>query len=705
MLGELFVAMSIVAAGGDIARDRQAKATFFVSVHGNDAWSGRLAAPNAEKTDGPFATLAKARDALRRLKDKPKQPLTVMVRGGKYLLDQTLVLGPEDSGTRESPVTYSAYPGEKPTLSGGRRLTGFRPYRGKILQCDLPAAKGGKWSFRQLFVNGERQIRARAPDFDPAAPLYGGWAFVEGPAKPGSTIAFRYKPDTFVHRWAAPKQGEVNVFPGAGWYNNIIPIASVDEKTRVITLTRNTQLKCAFQAGNRFFVENLLEELDRPGEWCLDTERGIIYFWPPAGSIEGAEIVAPALDCLIDLRGASHVRVSGFTFTETIGGDNFHHEGVLGCGVMSPLPGLRYCGDAVHLSGAQYCIVEDNTFYAVGGTAVYLQGDNVRNVIQRNEINGAGACGVSLAGTKGKSPLHNEITDNHIHHTGVYHKYSAGVFLGLSEGNTVAHNLIEHVPHHAVNLGNLGLVRNIVEYNEIRHAAQESYDTAAINCWMEQPANDQRSGHVIRHNLIADTGGTGPGVGYANGIYLDNWASNCLVYGNIVVRSATIGINVHGGRNNLIENNVFVNSGGSEPILGGGAHVFYQPIPVQHGLPIEFMAHNFFQRNILYNKNPRLLLAWSAGWSDRMGGKSDYNLFFNRGSEKYSVFLQGVAGETISLQQWQKMGYDTHSAIGDPLFVDAEHDDYRLRPESPAWKLGFQQVELSRIGIRKGPPP
>ena len=113
---------------------------------------------------------------------------------------------------------------------------------------------------------------------------------------------------------------------------------------------------------------------------------------------------------------------------------------------------------------------------------------------------------MSLAGSLKEHPIHNEITDNHIHHVGVYHKYSAGVFLGLSEGNVVGHNLIEHVPHHAVNLGSHGLGRNLVEYNKIRHAAQQTCDTAAINCWMEQPPRDERSGHVIRYNFIADTG-------------------------------------------------------------------------------------------------------------------------------------------------------------------------------------------------------
>jgi len=173
--------------------NQEPKATFFVAKDGNDTWSGKLPSPNAEKTDGPFATLARAQDAAREMKTKEglHEPVTVMVRGGKYFLEETLVLGPEDSGTRDCPITYTAYPGEKPILSGGRKVTGWKPYRGKILQCELPDAQGGtclradthrqEWKFRQLFFNGVRQIRARNPNFDPDNPLYGGWAIQEAP--------------------------------------------------------------------------------------------------------------------------------------------------------------------------------------------------------------------------------------------------------------------------------------------------------------------------------------------------------------------------------------------------------------------------------------------------------------------------------------------------------------------------------------------
>ena len=342
-----FATPALSSARAQAAAAVTGTATFYVSTDGNDKWSGKLPAPNREKTDGPFATLVGARNAIRKLRTEQglKHPITVMVRGGKYYLDETVLLGPEDSGTRDQPITYQAYPGEKPVLSGGRRVMGWKPYQGKILVAPLPGSKGGKWKFRQLFLNGQRQIRARTPDFDADDPMYGGWAFMEGPAEEGTIVsfvtqrgsidAFKYRPGTFQHHWAKASEGEVVFIQGTGQRRSTVPIKSVDEKERVITLTRpGYQFDVVpwyqpkpFRPNNPFYVTNLLEELDQPGEWCLDSEDGLLYFWPPTGSLQASdEVVVPALFYLVAIREASWLRLSGFTFTETMDGDNYHHE-------------------------------------------------------------------------------------------------------------------------------------------------------------------------------------------------------------------------------------------------------------------------------------------------------------------------------------------------------------------------------------------
>ena len=695
-------------------------AIFYVALDGNDAWSGKLAAPNIAGTDGPFASLTRARKAIRTLKSAGGAPAacTVMIRGGKYFLHDPLVLTGDDSGNAQAPTTYQAYPGERPVLSGGRPVTGWKTYRGQILMAKVPGAKGGKWKARQLFLNGKRQTRSRWPNLDPSDPMYGGWLLMQGPGEKGSITSFQYEQGALPHHWAKPSEGEVEFYMWNGQWRSTVPIQSIDTPSRTIRLTHSGvqfdmspwYLRTPLQADNPFYVVNLLEELDQPGEWCFDSENGRVYFWPPTGKLEATdEVVVPMQRNLIDIDGASWVNISGLTFTETMDGDNFHHEGMQGVGPMFPQANWQFGGDALHMKNAEHCTIEGNRFVAVGGNAVYLEGYNYRNAIHRNEISDAGANGICLLGTIEKHPLFNRVEDNSIRHVGVLNKYVAGIFLGVSDGNIVGHNLMEDLPHHAINLSNNPWGRNIVEYNVIRRACQEIMDTGAINSWMEQTATPDsvRAGHIIRFNYIADAYGfqtTGGKIGkgdseFTNGIYLDNYTSNCLVYGNVIVRCRN-GIMIHAGRNNVIENNVIVNCWANYWIIDAvtGSSPFYKDM-------VGFLSGNYLWRNIYYQTRPDAVFMFiHNGWSERTFADSDHNLIYHNGPEPFRLEdRRGVSEleKVPTLTKWKALGYDTHSVEADPLFVDPAHDNYRLKPESPAFTLGFSPIDMDRMGPRK----
>jgi len=475
-------------------------------------------------------------------------------------------------------------------------------------------------------------------------------------------------------------------------------------------------------------VANLLEDLDTPGEWCLDSEDGVVYFWPPSGTLQPAdEVVVPALSCLIDIQGATWLRLSGFTLTETLDGDNTHHLEVEGAGAMAWQPGWRYCGDALHMKGAEHCTIDHNRFYAVGGNGIYLEGHNARNVIRHNELSLGGANGICLLGTELYHPKFNVVSDNHIHRLGVLNKYVGGIFSGMSNGNHFSHNKIEYMPHHAINLSNNPGGRNIVEYNLIRHACLQINDTGAINMWMERPGKPdaERDGHVIRYNYIADTytfetrnGKMGRG-GWSNGIYMDNYTSNSFVYGNIVVRCLN-GLQLHAGKNNLVENNIFVNCLRNISLMD-----VVSTAPYWQDMQ-GFYAGNHFARNIFYQANsaayfeapevagmpgpavhPRRvspIYGISKGWSEWTLADCDHNLLFQGSGGRYELQDDRKiddARKITTLAQWRKLGYDLHTVIADPLFVDSDHDDYALRPESPALKLGFQPMDMKMIGQRE----
>ena len=187
-LRSLFVSLAL---GVSAQAAETATIVFYVSPRGNDQWSGRLPAADARQQDGPFAKLSAARDAIRRLRRENRLagPVDVLLLEGTYHLAEPFVLTAEDTGTEKQPITYRAYPGHHPVLSGGRVIDDWRPFQGKIVESRLRGTDGlgepsyddhglgGRPYFRQLFFRGQRQMRARWPNQDPAEPLYSGWAF------------------------------------------------------------------------------------------------------------------------------------------------------------------------------------------------------------------------------------------------------------------------------------------------------------------------------------------------------------------------------------------------------------------------------------------------------------------------------------------------------------------------------------------------
>jgi parallel beta-helix repeat protein len=233
---------------------------------------------------------------------------------------------------------------------------------------------------------------------------------------------------------------------------------------------------------------------------------------------------------------------------------------------------------------------------------------------------------------------------------------------------------------------------------------EEVADSTAINCWMEDPPDKdvQRCGHVIRFNYISDVYGCEVIDGKvgrsrmfpSSGIYLDNYTSNCFVYGNIIVRCAHSGIVVHAGKNNLIENNIIIDSPRSITFQDyvSGMEYWKQ----MNG----FMTGNHVLRNIFYHSIPNGKLFGLHAWTDRVIAQSDYNIFFHVGNSEYAIDDYTNATNPINtLEKWQRLGYDANSMTADPLFVDPKKDDYRLKPESPAFELGFNIIDMSKIGI------
>ncbi len=687
---------------------------FLVSTQGDDAWSGRLDVPNAARSDGLLATLRHARDAVRRMRKDAKNlhPVTILVRAGSYELGETLRFLPVDGGSASAPVVYQAFPGERPILRGGRRITGFFPHSGQIMKAELAAQGLKEAKFSELFCTGQRLPLARYPNFDPNNPYGGGWAFAAGPLvpmyedRPGEDCHTLHYKAGDQRSWSKPREVEVFVFPRYNWWNNIVPIKAVDSSSRTIQLAGEASYP--IRPGDRYYFRNALEELDAPGEWYLDRASDTLYIWPPAALVDDNEVVAPVVGTLIAIEpGTSHLTLRGFT--------------------------LEACtGEAVVLHGTSHCTIAGCTIRGVGD---YHHGavsvvDGRQNRIIGNDISDVGSHGISLSGGDRYSltPAENVAENNYIHHVGVLYKQGVGIALD-GVGNRAAHNLIHDGPRMGIMFSGNNLV---LEYNHVRHMNLETEDTGAVYTGGRDWISSR--GTVIRYNLFHDMLGFGKdehgrwiSPHFAWGVYLDDNTGGVDVVGNIVYHCSRAGLHLHNGRDNHIWNNIFVDNGPQQYEYSGWTrnHSYWKdhlPTMIQgyervasspawkamRNMNIHprdavlpdglIMTGNEFTRNIIaYRGADAALMRTNDVPFDH--NVADFNLVWHHGLPvKTGQHRPGMQDEWAS---WQAHGMDRHSKIADPKFVDADHEDFRLEPASPAFALGFKPIPVAEIGPYK----
>jgi len=666
--------------------------TWYVSMDGNDAWSGTLDAPNAAASDGPFATLPRAVEALRELKQAQggalEQPVTVLVREGTHFLAAPLVLGPGDSGSAACPVTFAAYPGERAVVSGGRPIKGWRKADEHLWAAELEAGS----LFRTLRVGADWAVQARHPDFDPEHPRTGGWLFAQPFSETEgeeSKAAAAQPPRIHDHlvvaredfpQWADWEGADLHIFPAWGWVNTIVEIQGADADQATIRVDCPQDIR----PGNRFYVAGVREALDSPGEWHLDRTTGTLLYWPIYPAFPKVEVVAPALDRLVELRGdaegerfVEHVRLHGLTFMDS---------------TYSLGQTYQPSDAAVWLAGARHCVIEDCTFTRLGGYALRLSDRSSANAIVRNDVRDVGQGGVILVGDAATQARDNLIAANTMQDLGRIYAHVAAVYVTTGSGNVVAHNRIHRVPRYGISLKTYNAEsyshNNTVEYNEIIDSNLETNDTGAI----ETLGRDRKNtGNIIRFNLIRNVVGlkTSPEGAILSpyftwGIYLDDYSSGTTVYGNIVDGTVIGGFCIHGGKDNRVENNIFLNASEQQLRL--------QPRD-------DFMQGNVFARNIVaYHAAESVLwYAYAQTWRPDRLAECDHNLYWCYGDLDVATTERAVTPEG-PFAAWQEKGLDTHSVVADPRFTSNDLAHFGLQDDSPAFALGFKPIPEELIG-------
>ncbi|HKS36862.1 MAG TPA: right-handed parallel beta-helix repeat-containing protein [Verrucomicrobiae bacterium] len=665
--------------GTTISRAAPQPLNLYVATNGNDQWSGRLPAPTRDGKDGPLATIPAA---LKRTGEAKKgvsnsaaaDQVNILLRGGTYQIAEPIRILATDSGVAaDNPLTMAAYRDETPVLSGGQRITGWKRV-GDVpnkWQAEIPEVREGKWYFRQLFIDGHRRTRARTPN--------AGYFQIDGEYLSDNPVKFKFRGDDIRKQWT--DLADVEVIGLQKWVDYRQPIAAVDEVTRTVSLP-GLIAPHTRESNARYFIENAPDGLDSPGEWYLDRKTGVLSYLAKDGEdLSKAEVVAPRLTTELirfegDFAGAKPVHdvvIRGLTFacTDWTMGEKGYTD------TQAAVP-IR--GDVL-AEGAVDCVIETCTFTGLGGYGLELGRGCKRWRVVGNEFVDLGAGGVRLGEpAKRQEPFEQNfghvVTDNHLHQLGRVYAPAIGIIIFQSGQNRIAHNHIHDLYYTAISVGwNWGYQEtpcreNILEFNHMHDIGQGVLsDMGAVYTLGIQ------KGTIIRNNLIHDVNAHSYG-GW--GLYTDEGSTEIVMENNVVYRCKSATFHQHYGRDNIIRNNIL--AFGKENQL----------------MRSREEAHNSFtfERNIVYFDSGNLL---GSTWSnDRF--KTDNNVYWDA---RPGAPVGGLKFKDATPGEWQKRGHDKHSVIADPLFVGPEKLDFRLKRDSPAFKLGFKPIDLDDVGVRE----
>ncbi|HEX3165911.1 MAG TPA: right-handed parallel beta-helix repeat-containing protein [Chitinophagaceae bacterium] len=689
---------------------------FFISPSGNDKYAGTI--------EKPFATLEKARKAVRKILAKEKNiSIAVYFRAGDYFLKNSVVFDSLDSGTGDNPVTYSAYNNEVVSFSGGisipvKYATPVKDdlvlnrfpltAKNKILRIDLKRSgikdfgtltpRGFARPYQpapmELFCNKAAMHLARYPN-DTLIPL--GKVLDPGSIPRNGDFSHRGGKFQFSidepDRWAAAKDIWISGFFRYGYADDAVQIADLDLKNRIISTRQETLY--GFESGKNFqrwFAYNLLEEIDSPGEYYIDRTSGILYFYGPEEELKTIE-VSMLEEPLVQLKNTSFIHFNGINFECSRGigvyiekgNDNkidncvFRNLGIVGVCVgkgIEPFAELTHEGDGQPASGKLGSLMnymyKHTTFDREAGTG---------HIISNCEIYNTGSGGISLGGgvrltlKKGN----NQVANCSIHDFNrLDRSYKAGINID-GVGNVIRNCEIFNCPGSAILLhGN----DHLIEYNSIHHAVTDGDDMGAIY-YGRDPSE---FGNKVQYNFFHHIGNDH---GLIVSVYHDDGACGMEVTGNIFYLAGKRSVLIGGGSDNAYRNNIFIES------------------PMAFHLDNRLMgwAKANVDKDGIFQKRLEAVNYKQAPYATAYPKLKNY--FEDSPALPKRNFIENNVFVNIKLihngnADWSYFGKN-YIASGDPGFENYNEMNFQLKPSSEIFKLlpGFKAIPFHKIGIQE----
>ncbi len=660
-----------------------AQTVYYVSPSGKDG--------NVGTKDKPFASLIKARNAIRKLGDK-KSGATVIIRGGTYNFTEPFELTEQDGGSKDKPVTYKAAEGESVVFTGGLSLlsASFKPItdevtlsrispelRGKLVSLDLsslnlnhnkilPDLYNDDGGILGLFIDGERMPLSRYPNKgymamkkvlingggqeaknDDWANFYAAGSKEKRPPRPG---VFEYR-DNRAAKWMSKLDRGVWLkgYWRIPWENECVRVAAIDTAARTITLKKpvpggigNKYTRPEGNGREQYWLLNLLEEIDTPGEWAIDYTDNKLYFYPPKQLKNSKIAIGDSKGAVIAMNNASNIEIKGITIEQSV------NEGIT-------------------IIGGSNNLIAGCTIRNVNKYAIKIDGGS-RNTVQSCDLYNLGEGGVWLSGgnenVEPRIAAGHRVVNNHIYNfSQLVHIYTPAVNAGFTGGgggghhtcvgNYVAHNLIHDTPHGGIIYGSWD---NVFEYNEIFRMCTVSNDLGAFYSY---DLYTRSGNNTFAYNFIhnSDDG---------DGIYFDHDHFNMHVYGNVLA------LNSRGGKRGT----GFLFKHGEMAKTSYGLDC-YNNIAINCGYGFEFVTSEAATNN------------WKDNFTVNCRVPFGYKYVRSNGKEEK---------QDSTVANGKNVAYNT-----DPGFEDFSKMNFRLKPDAQVFKdlPNFKPIPMDKIGLYK----
>ncbi len=727
---------------------------FYVSPGGND---------NNPGTKGkPFLSFNKAKEAVNQMiaDGSKNEEIHVYFREGTYFFDQTVVLNSDQFYSGNNKIIFSSYKSEKTVFSSAKLLTGWEkaegdiPYlpetaKGKIWAINIPENGHGPVIARFLCTDSAPLVNAISDPFttvesDSQNKLRSDFmgANYESPAE-FSSVMF---PENSLREWDNINDIEIVARPHYGWVVNILPLKKIDLKKHIAYTTIPAtyfiyRLSGSGDGANpNLQIQNAIDYLDKPGEWVINSKEGKIYYWPEKG--EPSNIYYPLLQELIRVEGneednrvLKNIEFRGITFAHG-DRDTWDNDDI---GLQHDWALYDKSDALLRFVDTEGCMVDNCTFTTSGGGGVRFDFYSQNNKVSNCEFSHLGGTPVLLAGYgPGNKDVNrnNEIINNEIHHCGLSYTHSPGIFIWQSGGNRIAHNLIHHVPYSGIvisgprpqffnrRMGNRRELTGTFHYDNIKVEAGEDWNVSSphIKAWDKLFPYLFASNNIIEYNELHDVmqqldDGNAiylSGTGYSNivrknyvhdntsehrqaAIRADDYAKDITFAENIIYKFARSGI--VSKYDNYITNNYIIDYVPTEMVNGE----IHRPLSF-----IYIAAWGPIKGGIIKNN----IICQTAGFSapflqislykDQLTSLNELPKLSDCAIDSNLYYARGVPHSSFAqLEELRRQEVDKNSLVADPCFGGFEEAGFKLKINSPAFKLGIKQIDFNKMGLLK----